>query len=84
MNEKPTTVYRCEGCGEVYDSLDYATECCAPDVIEVRGWDCAECGEFYDNKERAHLCCWDEESELEPFVPTQEEMEAAGQMRLSV
>ena len=82
MNPKSITKYRCLSCGTDYDKEYQAEDCCPPEVEEVTMWECADCGETYDDQDHARLCCWDEQSELAPYQPTPQELEAAGQQRL--
>ncbi len=84
MNPKSVIKFQCPSCGEVHDKEHQAENCCIPEAEEVTMWECTECGEAHDDREHAHLCCWDEESDLEPLPPTPQELEAAGQMRLSI
>lgn len=81
MNPKSVTKFQCPSCGELHNKEYQAEECCTPEAEEVTMWEC-ECGDTYDDKEHAHLCCWDEQSELAPYQPTPQELEAAGQQRL--
>lgn len=82
MNPKSVTKYQCPTCCERHDKEYQAEDCCKPEAEEVTMWACAECGDAHDDREHAHLCCWDEASDLEPLLPTPQELEAAGQQRL--
>lgn len=81
MNETQVTMFQCPSCGELHHKQYEAEDYCTPEAEEVTMWKC-DCGEAYDDKEHAHLCCWDGESDLEPYQPTPQELEAAGQQRL--
>ena len=79
---QPTIKYRCEECLELHDLEYRAVECCPPQVTEV--YFCRHCGESYDfDEEAADGCCDDADPDAPPFV-SHAELEAAGQMRLSV
>lgn len=82
MNPSPITVYGCPICGDQYRSESRAEECCRPEATEIAAWQCSECLDAYEDREQAHLCCWDGETELEPLLPTPQQLEAAGQQRL--
>jgi len=78
----PELKYKCDECGELHDNESIAYECCAPDVIEV--YLCGHCGEYYgDNQVLANDCCDDVDPDAPPLI-SQAELEAAGQMQLSV
>lgn len=84
MNPTPVTKYRCPTCFELHSSERRAENCCEPEIEDVDLWACSECGITYDDREQAHLCCWDGESDLEPLMPTPQDLEAAGQQRLGI
>jgi len=78
----PELKYQCDACDELHDSEDIAFECCAPDVIEV--YLCGHCGDYYEQDKRAaEECCDDVDPDAPPLI-SKAELEAAGQMRLSV
>lgn len=83
MNPKSVTKYQCPTCCDRHDKEYQAEDCCKPEAEEVTMFEC-QCGETYDDREHAHLCCWDEASDLEPLLPTPQELEAAGQQRLPI
>lgn len=47
--------YKCGECGTWHDRFDYATECCAPAVIE--GWRCDDCNAYHVSEPEARNCC---------------------------
>lgn len=44
------TFFRCESCGEEFDTRALAASCCCT-------WECAECGCDFDEKSEAADCC---------------------------
>ena len=79
---KATLKYSCGECGELHDDEVDAAECCPPEIWKA--YVCGHCGEnhHYD-EEAAEECCAD----VDPDAPQpidKAELEAAGQMRLSV
>lgn len=66
-------------CREIHSNEDAAYDCCAPEVTE--GYLC-DCGAFHHLKINALSCCNSEETEDMQLTPM--ELEAAGQMRLSL
>lgn len=84
MNPKLITKFRCPTCDQLHEWDDEAEDCCPPQAEKVTLWECANCSETYDNQDHARLCCWDGEQELAPYQPTPQELEAAGQQRLSL
>lgn len=83
MNPALITQFRCPTRDQLHDWDYEAEDCCPPSVEKVSMWRC-DCGETYDDQDHARLCCWDGESELAPYQPTPQELEAAGQQRLSL
>lgn len=73
-----TPKWRCDECGELHDSEEYAAECCPPSISQV--YVCPVCGE-YDSMSIAMICCGGQEESL-PVV-TAAELEAAGQYALA-
>ena len=82
MNPTQITQFQCPTCGDMHDWDDEAEDCCPPEAEEVTVWRCGNCDETYDDQDHARLCCWDGETELEPYMPTPAELEAAGQQRI--
>jgi len=84
MKAAQVTLFECPGCLNWHESHYEAAHCCEPDIEEVTHWQCGDCGGIYKDQEDARLCCWDGETELEPYIITPAELEAAGQQRLAL
>ncbi len=79
---EPTVKYRCGECGETHNENEDALECCPHHVHEI--YYCGRCGkEFGSIEELADECCEELGPDAPPYV-SPEELEAAGQMRLSI
>lgn len=76
----PSLKYRCGECGDSHNDHDEALECCPPQINEV--YLCGHCHEDYGHDEdAAENCCDDVDPDALP-IASQQELEAAGQMRL--
>jgi len=84
MNPKQVTQFQCPTCGDLHDWDYEAEDCCPLEAEKVTVWRCGNCDETLGDQDLARLCCWDGETELEPYMPTPAELEAAGQQRLSL
>lgn len=82
MNATPAILYQCPVCGELYDDDYDAKRCCPNEAERVTVWKCGNCDTTYDEQDHARTCCWDGETDLEPYRPTPQELEIAGQQRL--
>lgn len=79
MSEVPikvTVKWVCNKCNAVHDTQDDARECCAPKVCKV--YVCPGCHMLHDSPDDALSCCGD----ALPSLPTADELEASGQMRI--
>lgn len=69
--------WRCDECGEVHEDWDSALECCPPSVSRV--FVCPTCDKVYEMESMVHEC----DHQTDESV-TKAELEAVGQMRLSI
>lgn len=84
MNPKSITKFQCPICGQLHEWDDETEDCCPQEAEKVTLWECENCGQTYDDQDHARLCCWSGETDLEPYRPTPQELEAAGQQRLAL
>lgn len=78
----PELKYRCGVCDDLHDDPCEAMECCPTPIHEV--YTCGHCGESFGVcEESAEKCCEGIDPDAPPII-NQEELEAAGQMRLVV
>ncbi len=76
----PTLKYTCGECGYLHDHHDEALECCPHLVGEE--YLCGHCQAAYGcDEELAKNCCDDVDQNALPII-SQQELEAAGQIRL--
>lgn len=69
--------WRCHDCGELHDDEDEARECCPPEEVYL----CPSCDEQYRHEIEARACC-PVDPDAPPPMPTAQELESLGQMRL--
>lgn len=55
----PILRYECDECGTTHDRLEFAEDCCHPNVNEV--YECIECGTDYSDKAECEECCKEDE-----------------------
>lgn len=77
---KPTLKYICGECGDLHDHHDEALECCPQRIGEA--YLCGHCQADYGcDEELAENCCDDVDPSALPII-SQQELEAADQIRL--
>ena len=74
----PVKAWLCDSCDARHKSEFDAMYCCQPSITS--GYVCPICEAFYTEEDQASDCCKTEPEE--PRLPTAEELEAAGQVRL--
>lgn len=78
----PLLKYACGECLEMHDDDGDALYCCPRTITEV--FICGHCSEgFGTDEDAATECCADVDPDAPPII-NQAELEAAGQMRLSI
>lgn len=72
--------YQCDQCDGIYDHKTYAEECCQPEVHEV--YVCPVCSIAHHSESLAIECCDVDPLNLPIYLPSKDDLERHGQLRL--